>query len=238
VQVLALVAALVATGPQPVVQPAVVAPGDPVIVQVSGATASRALRVYLVDLVGRRTAVGRVRPDRHGRAQLRFRLPSLEADVYAPAVVDGSGRLAVGRGRLSVQPLPPAGFGPLGAAGCTPASPANDRMEVFGSAAGAQLWALGAAQPGSASAALDGVVGKETKIIFRMTLGGAPDVFYAVAPDGSNVPPIWMQRHSGSTWTRPGSEWGAGFVFSQPGCWRIHAGTPPAQGDVWLSIRS
>jgi len=44
--------------------------------------------------------------------------------------------------------------------------------------------------------------------------------------------------HSGSAWTRPGFEWGAGFVFDEPGCWRIHAGAPPAQGDIWIAVAS
>jgi hypothetical protein len=226
------------------VQSATVSPGDAVVVRVSSATPGRSLRVYLVDLAGTRTPVGAVVPNRRGNAELRFRLPSLEADVYAPAVRATPGRFVRGRGRLSVQALPPAGFGPLGAPGCAPASPRNvsgdgfSQTEVFGTAAGAQLWALGASQVDAPYAVLDGVVGKERKIIFRMTLGGVPSVFYAVAPDGTVVPPLWTQRHTGSDWNRPGSEWGAGFVFTAPGCWRIHAGAPPAQGDVWLVVRS
>jgi hypothetical protein len=76
------------------------------------------------------------------------------------------------------------------------------------------------------------------KIVFRMT-SGVPTVFYAVAPDGRTVLPVsGPTPHTGSTWSRPGSEWGSQFVFETPGCWRIHAGAGPAQGDVWLVVRS
>lgn len=150
----------------------------------------------------------------------------------------------MGRGLLSVPALAPAGFGSLGGSGCAPASPRNREgtgfgaTEVFGTSVGAQLWALGAGQPSADEATLHGVVGKETKIIFRMT-SGVPSVFYSVAPDGTRAPPLWgPSAHLSSNWNRPGAEWGAGFVFTAPGCWRLHAGSPPAQGDIWISIRS
>jgi hypothetical protein len=216
-----------------VVQPAVVSPGDAVIVRVSGAAPVEPTRVYLSDLTGELTRVGTLA---RGQRRLAFRLPRLEADVYAPAIRAGS-RVVVGRGRLSVRALPPAGFGPVGATDCAPPSPRSDH-DVFGTAEGAQLWALPFAGPSSGStAAYDGVLGKETKIVFRMT-SGIPTVFYAVSPDGRQVAPAWTQPHIGSTWNRPGAEWGAGFVLDAPGCWRIHAGRPPAQGDIWIVVRS
>jgi hypothetical protein len=233
VQVLAVAAVVLA------VQTAVVSPGDPITVRVAGAAPATPVRVYLSDLVGRLTPVGTIA---RGRRRLVFRLPGLQVDVYAPAVrVDA--RVVVGRGRLSVRALPPSGFGALGAPGCAPASPRNvagtgfSPAEVFGTAAGAQLWALGATMADGTSAVLDGVIGKEKKIIFRLT-SGVPTLFYAVAPDGRVVPPVWRQTHAGSSWNRPGWEWGAAFVFDAPGCWGIHAGSPPAQGDVWLVVRS
>ena len=84
----------------------------------------------------------------------------------------------------------------------------------------------------------ESVVGKEEKIVFRMT-SGIPTVFFAVAPDGTRVAPVWgPEPHLGSSWARPGAEWGAGFVFDVPGCWHIHAGGAPAQGDLWIDVRS
>jgi len=75
------------------------------------------------------------------------------------------------------------------------------------------------------------------KIVFKMT-SGVPQTFYAVAPDGTRVAPAWMEAHGSSNWNRPGAEWGAGFVFDQAGCWRIHAGAVPHSGDIWFAILS
>ncbi len=222
---------------------AVVSPGDRIVVSVSGAVPRRRLRLYLAAQGATRlVSIGSVVPGRNGRARLTLGLPALAADVFAPAALV-HGAVVTGRGRLSVRAQPPAGFDPPGAPGCAPASP-RVQSDVFGTATGTQLWALMGFNPVGSSfaddrtAGLAGVVGKNVKIVFRMTLG-VPAVFYAVAPDGARVPPVWgPEAHGSSTWTRPGYEWGAGFVFTEPGCWRIHAAAPPAQGDIWLSIRS
>jgi hypothetical protein len=226
---------------------AVVSPGDTVIVHVSSAIPGKRLRLYLRAYpltTSRPLTIGAVVPDRRGRARLTFRLPQLTADVYVPTACCSRGNMVIGHGLLSVPAVPPSGFGPLGGPGCSPASPRNRdstgfaQTEVFGTAVGAQLWALGATVPGGDSAALDGAIGTTKKIIFRMT-SRVPANFYAVAPDGSRLPPVWgPDAHAGSNWNRPGYEWGAGFNFTQVGCWQIHAGSPPAQGDVWLLIRS
>ena len=225
---------------------AIVRPGDRVVVQISGAAPKRSFQIYLrvSPLIGRSLLrVGRAVSNARGQARLGFRLPPVAANVYRPWIRVGK-RLVAGHGLLSVAALPPPGFGTLGGPGCAPASPRNQdgtgfaETEVFGTSAGAQLWALSAAQPISDQATLSGVVGKQTKIIFRMT-SGVPQIFFAVAPDGTRVPPVWgPDPHLGSNWDRPGAEWGAGFVFSQTGCWRIHAGAPPSAGDLWLSITS
>jgi hypothetical protein len=230
----------------------VVSPGDRIVVRVSGAAPGRRLRLYLRQYpltTAHPVAIGAVVPNRRGRAELVFHMPNLDANVYAPAACCSRGLFVAGRGLLSVTALAPGGFGPLGASGCNPASPRNRdqtapfaQSEIFGTAVGAQLWALagsaGTSLSDPATATLDGVVGKLEKIIFRMT-SGVPTTFYAVAPDGTRVPPAWgPDPHLGSNWNRPGAEWGAGFVFTQPGCWQIHAGSEPAQGDLWFSVRS
>ena len=214
---------------------ATVSAGDQVVVRTTGAVAPAPVRVYLSNSVGRLRPVGTIA---RGTRSLRFRMPALAADVYAPAVRIGH-RVVVGRGRLSVRAVAPPDFGPLGAPDCAPASPLNG-WDVFGTSAGAQLWALfhfAGALSGD-TIGYDGVVGKNVKIVFRMT-SGVPTVFYAVAPDGRTVAPVsGPTPHTGSTWSRPGWEWGSQFVFDAPGCWRIHAGAGPAQGDVWLVVRS
>jgi hypothetical protein len=225
---------------------AVVSVGDRIDVRVAGTQPKQRLRLVLrlVPLTGTPPVpLGRVVLDHAGRARLVARLPRLRAAVYQVAAVL-QGRLVPGHGLLSVRATPPVGFGPIGAPGCAPASPRNqhgtgfEATEVFGTSAGAQYWALSAAQPVSDEATLSDVVGKTTKIIFKMT-SGVPRVFYAVAPDGSRVEPAWgPSPHLASNWDRPGAEWGAGFVFAAPGCWEIHAGAPPAVGDIWISVES
>jgi hypothetical protein len=231
----------------------VVSPGDRVVVHVAGAVPAHRLRLvlllYPLYMTEAPIAIGSVTPDRRGRAQLSFALPQVGADMYVPAACCVRGVRVIGHGLLSVPAVAPAGFGPLGAPGCAPSSPRNTdtttpfaRSELFGTAVGAQLWVLAGSAGTSLSdaslAVLQGVIGKEEKIIFRMT-SGVPKTFFAVAPNGSRVPPIWgPDPHLGSNWNRPGAEWGAGFVFTQPGCWQIHAASPPAVGDVWLSVSS
>jgi hypothetical protein len=147
----------------------------------------------------------------------------------------------------STVPTRPAVFGPPGQPGCEPPSPRNSAGqrfpalgEVFGTAVGGQLWALffrGEWASPDASV-LAGVVGKEVKIVFRMTGFGTFDIA-AVAPDGARIGPTWGPVfHPSSTWTRPGREWGTGFVFTKPGCWRIHATHDGVSGDVWLVVES
>jgi hypothetical protein len=78
--------------------------------------------------------------------------------------------------------------------------------------------------------------GQDIKILWRMT--GRGDLqLVAIGPQGQVVQPDWgPQAHSGSNWNRPGDEWGAGFTFSAPGCWDLHAARNDTSGDVWLVI--
>lgn len=159
---------------------------------------------------------------------------------------DGGYRASFGaRPRITVRvsaprPTPaPAGFGSLGRPGCERASPARGR-EVFGTAIGGeQLWAMPVMPGGAAWIRLDraefqGLVGKEMKIVFAMTSYRTP--FVAIGPGGLTVEPVWRRGHLGSTWVGiPGLQWGAGFVFPEPGCWRISVGS---RGALYFLIRS
>jgi hypothetical protein len=139
--------------------------------------------------------------------------------------------------RVAVAPYPESTFAPLGAPGCSPASPANAiSREARGSGS---LWALldVARLSDQHAAVLDGVVGKETKIVWRMS--GRGDLrLSAIAPDGATVAPNWIELHAGSNWNRPGDEWGSGLTFSRAGCWQLHAARADDAGDVWLLVRS
>jgi hypothetical protein len=200
---------------------------------------SYAFRVEAVSPEGRTTRV-RVRWARGNewRGVVRFARPGhwqLQLPQFGQSIA-----VAV---RPAVPTPAPPGFGPLGRPGCAPPSPTRTEgglREIFGTAVGGeQLWALpflgdGARWAGGDSAVLEELVGKRVKIVFAMTSVRAP--FHAVSPKGETVEPVWRQGHVGPTWVGiPGHQWGAGFVFSEPGCWRIRVGS---RGDVWLLIRS
>jgi hypothetical protein len=195
----------------------VVSPGDPVSVHVLGKTPGTPLKVYLADSGGVRHRFATIP---RGRRAVTVRFPPLPVDYYT---------LVHGRGTLAVRAPSPPGFGPLGAADCSPPSPAEGR-DILGTSAGAQFWALPFWRA-------DAAVGKDVKTVFKLT-SHVPTVFYAVSPDGRRIEPDWFEVHAGSNWNRPGFEWGAGFTFDVPGCWRIHAGAFPAQGDLWLVVNA
>jgi hypothetical protein len=113
----------------------VVSPGAKIVVRVSGAVPGKRLRLYLRRWPLFTTAtpirVGGVVPSRHGSAQLTFRLPDLDSNVYAPAACCSRGDFIAGHGLLSVPALLPAGFGPLGTPGCSPALRANVAAQVL-----------------------------------------------------------------------------------------------------------
>ena len=82
------------------------------------------------------------------------------------------------------------------------------------------LWALFFAR------AEDGgqvVHGKEAKIVWK--IGGTGGIAFTTAgPSGAPAKLAWgPQGHGGSTWERPGTEYGTGWVFPAAGCWTITA---------------
>jgi hypothetical protein len=220
-------------------------------VTVSGIRAAppRLLVVPGSPVVGQRTVIelrGAAKPPVYAIVQhavvpgvTRVRLRRMDARLWRGTFVFGvEGRWTVGaRGasRVVTAHLPSATtFAPPGEPGCAPPSPANrGSHEVRGSGG---LWAQ-AGVTALHAAVLDGVLGKQTKIVWKMS--GSGDLsLVATAPDGSLVTPDWLDVHGRSTWTRPGDEWGSGFTFTQSGCWNVHAERGGATGDVWLVVRS
>ena len=90
----------------------------------------------------------------------------------------------------------------------------------------------------SHSAVFTGIIAtdKPVKIVWRMT-GSGPLRLVAHGPNGIIRRPVWQERHGGSSWHRPGDEWGAGIKFPAPGCWRIHASRRSNSGDLWLILQ-
>ena len=78
--------------------------------------------------------------------------------------------------------------------------------------------------------------GDEAKIVWRLT-GTGPFVATAIGPDAQQHRPIWGPvAHLGSSWNRPGQEWGTGFMFPTPGCWDLRVRRGTTNGDVWIVV--
>jgi hypothetical protein len=78
--------------------------------------------------------------------------------------------------------------------------------------------------------------GDIVKIVWRVT-GHGPLRVRFTAPDGLRRPLAFgPDRHSSSTYHRPGDEWGTGFRFTARGCWHIQLARGTTTGDVWLDV--
>jgi hypothetical protein len=74
--------------------------------------------------------------------------------------------------------------------------------------------------------------GDQEKIVWRMT-GSGRLTLTAIGPDGRHHRLAWgPDAHLGSNWDKPGDEWGAGYVFTTPGCWDLRAVRGDATADV------
>jgi hypothetical protein len=222
------------------VGPAPLRVATPVPVVVEGGP-FRQVRVVAIGPGGRRLSVAMTQDGvRRWRGVIRFdRVGSWRVEAMGGAL---RAHVAVVI-RSALPTPPPQGFGRLGVAGCAPPSPRRG-TEVFGTTIGGRFWGLFAFNPAGTSwasddtASLDGLVGKEIKIVFKLT-AGQPAMFYAVAPDGTQTRPVsGPTPHGSSTWARQGSEWGTVWVFTRTGCWRIHAKRGPTVGDIYVDLES
>jgi hypothetical protein len=132
----------------------------------------------------------------------------------------------------TTTPYPAPSLGPLGQPGCKPASPFAS-MELQGT-------------PGESGTSLYGLafvgedelkVGVDIKVAWRMT--GAGDLTVRlIDPDGHPKTLAWgPEIHGGSTYHRPGDEWGTGFEFDQPGCWEIRFARDTSHASVWIDAK-
>jgi hypothetical protein len=80
--------------------------------------------------------------------------------------------------------------------------------------------------------------GDELKIVWRMT-GEGPLKVRFTAPNGKKTPLVFgpVAHGDGSSYRRPGDEWGTGFRFDTSGCWHIRLTRSDNVGDVWLDVR-
>ena len=80
--------------------------------------------------------------------------------------------------------------------------------------------------------------GDEVKIVWRMT-GKGPLKVKVTGPNGKKKSLAFgpVAHSGGSSYQRPGDEWGTGFRFGTPGCWHIRLTRSDNFGDVWLDVR-
>ncbi|GLY73253.1 hypothetical protein [Actinoallomurus iriomotensis] len=145
-------------------------------------------------------------------------------------------------GRAAPSPASPEALGPDGRAGCAPPSPIGSAAppqsagpggpEVRGTGHGVGLWGL-IMVPFRSPLIRSG---DRVKIVWRMT-GTGELRLSAVDPDGRTRRLDWgPEAHGGSSYRRPGDEWGAGYRFDRPGCWDLHAARGIATADVWIEV--
>jgi hypothetical protein len=104
---------------------------------------------------------------------------------------------------------------------------------VEGTSHGATLWGLLMFPH-----ALPARVGDQEKIVWRMT-GTGLLTLQAIGPDGRHHQLAWgPDAHQSSNWDKPGDEWGAGYVFTAPGCWDLRAIRGHATADVWIRVEA
>ncbi|MEU8124208.1 hypothetical protein AB0C21_36315 [Spirillospora sp. NPDC049024] len=78
--------------------------------------------------------------------------------------------------------------------------------------------------------------GRDLKIVWRVT-GSGPLRLTSVDPRGRERPVVWgPEPHGGSSFQRPGQEWGAGYRIGEPGCWRFRVLRGGGTADVWLRV--
>lgn len=125
--------------------------------------------------------------------------------------------------------------GVLGQPGCDPPSPIDQwhgLPEVEGTSDQIRMWGLIMVQ----GARYQVHVNEDVKIVWRITGSGGLQLV-TLDPNGRTHPLQWgPDPHGGSTYTRAGEEWGAGYRFTQPGCWTLRAIRGTASASVWLQI--
>ncbi|WP_203700138.1 hypothetical protein [Asanoa iriomotensis] len=108
-------------------------------------------------------------------------------------------------------------------------TPVNMEMQGTGS-----LWALFFPTEGQTAPVMSG---KETKIVWK--IGGSGDfTVSATGPDATPATLVWGPTgHGASSWERPGTEYGTGFLFPKAGCWTFTAQRASGeQGELRLTV--
>jgi hypothetical protein len=186
-----------------------------------------------------RKTVAELRPVAHNEAVRGWPTTGALAILLTSAVTACTGGVQPAQQAKQVpllsSPAPQHGEQALGVSGCHPASPITRWQsflpQVEGAGHGATLWGL-LMFPHP----LPARVGDQEKIVWRMT-GTGMLTLAAISPDGKHHRLAWgPDAHSGSNWDKPGDEWGAGYVFTTPGCWDLRAIRGDAIADAWIQV--
>lgn len=145
--------------------------------------------------------------------------------------------------------LPPAGDGD--ASGVAPApSPQEAEVELVEGAPGCDpstsFHSVGLHEGKATNQGLDAWVlahrpppwdvDQEVKVIWRVGGSGTAS-FVAVGEDGKQVAPSWgPNAHEGSSFNRPGEEWGTAFALPTQGCWELRVSRDEGHASIWLHI--
>jgi hypothetical protein len=122
-----------------------------------------------------------------------------------------------------------------GRAGCSPPSPVVkfEKLPEIRATTDGALSAFGLLM---VTRSLKMRSGDEIKIVWRVTGEGDLSVGFS-DPLGNPRPLVFgPERHGGSSYNRPGEEWGTGFTFDRSGCWHIALSRGSGTADVWLKI--
>ena len=156
------------------------------------------------------------------------------AAALALAILGACSPAGTARSSVSPSTATVGSQNPLGAAGCQPASPSGAfAAEVYGTATGGTVWAwFMSAYPPQA--------GVEDKTVWRLDGSHAvgEPTFTLSGPTTQLGRLTWgPEEHGGSTWNRPGHEFGTGLLFPAAGCWNVHVTLDRLVGDVYVVVR-
>ena len=129
-------------------------------------------------------------------------------------------------GVLPASPVVDVGFSTPRVSDCRPSPPADALTAVEGS----HLWAL-------VFAPLPIRAGVDTKIVWRIGGRGLFNIAAKTTDGTTSRLTFGPTFHDSSSWIIPNTdEWGTGFIFPTPGCWRVHASRADTAGDVYFLV--
>lgn len=78
--------------------------------------------------------------------------------------------------------------------------------------------------------------GDEVKIVWHITGEGPLSLQYFDPNGAERALTFGPTEHLGSSFDRPGDEWGAGFQFDRKGCWHIRLSRTGTSADAWVAV--